>query len=102
MRADADFFCQHLNSPDQRNETTRTEKQKGKVNFVELRSFWHIFRSFDRMWSFFILALQVMVILAWNGGSLGNIFDPVVFKKILSIFITSAILNLGQGLKNMK
>jgi callose synthase len=54
------------------------------------------------MWSFFILALQVMVILAWNGGSLGNIFDPVVFKKILSIFITSAILNLGQGLKNMK
>uniref|UniRef100_A0A0E0GG73 1,3-beta-glucan synthase n=1 Tax=Oryza nivara TaxID=4536 RepID=A0A0E0GG73_ORYNI len=97
MRADADFFCQHLNSPDQRNETTRTEKQKGKVNFVELRSFWHIFRSFDRMWSFFILALQVMVILAWNGGSLGNIFDPVVFKKILSIFITSAILNLGQA-----
>uniref|UniRef100_A0A0E0CUJ9 1,3-beta-glucan synthase n=1 Tax=Oryza meridionalis TaxID=40149 RepID=A0A0E0CUJ9_9ORYZ len=97
MRADADFFCQHLNSPDQRNETTRTEKQKGKVNFVELRSFWHIFRSFDRMWSFFILALQVMIILAWNGGSLGNIFDPVVFKKILSIFITSAILNLGQA-----
>lgn len=40
-------------------QTTRTEKQKGKVNFVELRSFWHIFRSFDRMWSFFILALQV-------------------------------------------
>uniref|UniRef100_A0A0E0K890 1,3-beta-glucan synthase n=1 Tax=Oryza punctata TaxID=4537 RepID=A0A0E0K890_ORYPU len=78
-------------------KTTRTEKQKGKVNFVELRSFWHIFRSFDRMWSFFILALQVMVILAWNGGSLGNIFDPVVFKKILSIFITSAILNLGQA-----
>uniref|UniRef100_J3LJJ4 1,3-beta-glucan synthase n=1 Tax=Oryza brachyantha TaxID=4533 RepID=J3LJJ4_ORYBR len=97
MRSNADFFCQHLNSPDQINETTRIQKQKGKVNFVELRSFWHIFRSFDRMWSFFILALQVMVILAWNGGSLGNIFDPVVFKKILSIFITSAVLNLGQA-----
>lgn len=39
--------------------TIKADKQKGKVNFVELRSFWHIFRSFDRMWSFFILALQV-------------------------------------------
>ena len=39
-----------------------------------------------------------MIILAWNGGSLANIFDYVVFKKILSIFITSAILNLGQGM----
>ncbi|XP_062216922.1 callose synthase 3-like isoform X3 [Phragmites australis] len=78
-------------------QSTRTGKQKGKVNFVELRSFWHIFRSFDRLWSFFILALQVMIILAWNGGSLSNIFDPVVFKKILSIFITSSILNLGQA-----
>jgi len=93
MRADADFFCQ----PDERNESTRISKQKGKVNFVELRSFWHIFRSFDRLWSFFILALQVMIILAWDGGSLASIFDYAVFKKVLSIFITSAILNLGQA-----
>lgn len=35
----------------------------GKINFVEIRSFWHIFRSFDRMWSFFILSLQVIVFL---------------------------------------
>lgn len=33
----------------------------GKVNFVEIRSFWHIFRSFDRMWSFLILSLQVCI-----------------------------------------
>ncbi|KAK1653393.1 hypothetical protein QYE76_071198 [Lolium multiflorum] len=99
MRADADFFCQPTNPPDERNESTvRSDKQKGKVNFVELRSFWHIFRSFDRMWNFFIIALQIMVILAWSeGGSLGNVFDPLVFKRILSIFITSAILNLGQA-----
>jgi callose synthase len=31
----------------------------GKTNFVEIRSFWQIFRSFDRMWSFYILSLQV-------------------------------------------
>jgi len=49
------------------------------------------------MWSFFILALQVMIILAWNGGSLAYIFDSVVFKKVLSIFITSAILNFYQA-----
>uniref|UniRef100_M8CWL7 1,3-beta-glucan synthase n=1 Tax=Aegilops tauschii TaxID=37682 RepID=M8CWL7_AEGTA len=99
MRADADFFCQPLKPVDERNEgTIKADKQKGKVNFVELRSFWHIFRSFDRMWSFFILALQIMIILAWSeGGSLGNIFDPLVFKEILSIFITSSILNLGKA-----
>ncbi|CAM0870224.1 unnamed protein product [Alopecurus aequalis] len=99
MRADADFFCQPINPPDERNESTvRAFKQKGKVNFVEIRSFWHILRSFDRMWHFFIIALQIMVILAWSeGGSLGNIFDPLVLKQILSIFITSAILNLGQA-----
>ncbi|CAN6237754.1 unnamed protein product [Urochloa humidicola] len=96
MRADGDFFYQPSNLPE-RNQGTRKGKQKGKVNFVELRSFWHIFRSFDRLWRFFILALQVMIILAWNGGSLANIFDYMVFKKILSIFITSAILNLGQA-----
>jgi hypothetical protein len=33
----------------------------GKVNFVEIRSFWHIFRSFDRMWIFLILSLQVNI-----------------------------------------
>ena len=38
-----------------------------------------------------------MVILAWNGGSPGDIFDGVVFKKILSFFITAAVLKLTQG-----
>ena len=97
----------------------------GKINFVEIRSFWHIFRSFDRMWSFYILCLQVplhalssflicsrnlvfcfsissfvsqaMIIIAWNGGSPGDAFDDGVFKEVLSIFITAAILKLGQG-----
>lgn len=31
----------------------------GKTNFVEVRSFLQIYRSFDRMWTFLILALQV-------------------------------------------
>ncbi|KAI3421638.1 uncharacterized protein J3R85_011988 [Psidium guajava] len=70
----------------------------GKVNFVEIRSFWHIFRSYDRMWSFFILCLQAMIIVGWNGsGDPIDVFTPDVFKKVLSIFITAAILKLGQA-----
>ncbi|GFZ12979.1 glucan synthase-like 12 [Actinidia rufa] len=102
MRADADFFCLPI-------EQLRFEKHGdskpvggdrwvGKVNFVEIRSYWHIFRSFDRMWSFFILCLQAMIIVAWNGsGQPSSIFSSDVFKKVLSVFITAAILKLGQG-----
>ncbi|KAK4342214.1 hypothetical protein RND71_038030 [Anisodus tanguticus] len=35
-----------------------TGGRKPKSNFVEIRTFWHLYRSFDRMWIFFILALQ--------------------------------------------
>ncbi|XP_019429555.1 PREDICTED: callose synthase 3-like [Lupinus angustifolius] len=102
MRADADFFClpvEHLFF-DKSNDDKPANKDRwvGKVNFVEIRSFWHIFRSFDRMWSFFILCLQAMIIIAWNGS--GNplaIFNGGVFKKVLSVFITAAILKLGQA-----
>jgi callose synthase len=45
--------------------------------------------------SFFIS--QAMIILAWNGGTPSDIFDAGVFKQVLSIFITAAILKLGQG-----
>lgn len=102
MRADADFFSQPFETLRERNgenkPVTTRDRWTGKVNFVEIRSFWHIFRSFDRMWSFLILCLQAMIIIAWNGsGSLSGIFDGVIFKKVLSIFITAAILKLGQS-----
>uniref|UniRef100_A0A0D9VN45 1,3-beta-glucan synthase n=1 Tax=Leersia perrieri TaxID=77586 RepID=A0A0D9VN45_9ORYZ len=101
MRADADFF----KTPDYafhdevngENRPAGRGQWMGKVNFVEIRSFWHIFRSFDRMWSFLILSLQAMIIIAWNGGTPSDIFDAGVFKQVLSIFITAAILKLGQA-----
>jgi hypothetical protein len=34
--------------------------RKPKTNFVEVRTFLHLFRSFNRMWMFFILAFQVI------------------------------------------
>ncbi|XP_074292590.1 callose synthase 3-like [Silene latifolia] len=102
MRADADFFCltTEESSQDRNGEgvPARRDRWVGKVNFVEIRSFLHIFRSFDRMWSFFILALQAMIILAWNGsGDPSAIFEIRVFKQVLSIFITASILKLVQA-----
>lgn len=112
------------------------DRWKAKINFVEIRSFWHIFRSFDRMWSFFILSLQVcwihilylafskpcqlialnsvvnvlymssvksiflqaMIIMAWSdSGQPTSIFVDDGFKKVLSLFITAAILKFAQG-----
>ncbi|KAL3604876.1 hypothetical protein D5086_005735 [Populus alba] len=103
MRADADFFC--LSSEQLRfvqngdDKPAYRDRWVGKVNFVEIRTFWHAFRSFDRMWSFFILCLQAMIIVAWNGsGKLSAIFSGDVFKKVLSVFITAAILKLGQAI----
>ncbi|KAL2940900.1 Callose synthase 3 [Bienertia sinuspersici] len=107
MRKEADFFClpneklrqdrNGENKPDEKK--TKAENQwTGKVNFVEIRTCWHVFRSFDRMWSFFILALQAMIIVAWNGtGDPSAIFEINVFKNVLSIFITASIIKLGQA-----
>lgn len=39
-----------------------------------------------------------MIIIAWNGsGDISAVFETDVFKKVLSIFITAAILKLAQG-----
>ncbi|XLR28221.1 hypothetical protein S83_056121, partial [Arachis hypogaea] len=40
---------------------------------------------------------KAMIIVAWNGsGNPSAIFNGDVFKKVLSVFITAAILKLGQ------
>ncbi|XP_014500928.1 callose synthase 2 [Vigna radiata var. radiata] len=104
MRVDSDFFSvpsrreQRQVNKDEENRVRATDRWSGKVNFVEIRTFWHVFRSFDRMWSFYILCLQAMIIIAWNGsGQLSSVFEGDVFKKVLSIFITAAILKLAQA-----
>ncbi|KVI09417.1 1,3-beta-glucan synthase subunit FKS1-like, domain-1 [Cynara cardunculus var. scolymus] len=85
MRADADFFCEpeKLRQFDKNGDNKPPGKDRwvGKVNFVEIRSYWH-----------------AMIIVAWNGsGDLTSIFDSDVFKKVLSVFITASILKLGQA-----
>ncbi|KAM6553831.1 hypothetical protein CsatB_014593 [Cannabis sativa] len=104
MRATSSFFCcpndnkVDTHDRDKERSAPNVDRWIGKSNFVEIRSFYHIFRSFDRMWSFYILSLQAMIIVAWNGsGELSSIFEADVFNKVLSIFITAAILKLGQA-----
>ncbi|KAH7844337.1 hypothetical protein Vadar_026931 [Vaccinium darrowii] len=82
--------------------TTDGEKEQkwlGKTNFVEVRSFLQIFRSFDRMWSFLILSLQAMIIMASHEvESPFEVFDATILEDVMSIFITSAILKLIQAI----
>ncbi|KAJ0731937.1 putative 1,3-beta-glucan synthase [Helianthus annuus] len=67
MRADADFFSHPEKSRESEKngdgKPSNKHRRVAKVNFVEIRSYWHVFRSFDRMWSFFILCLQVTFIV---------------------------------------
>ncbi|CAK7346670.1 unnamed protein product [Dovyalis caffra] len=96
----ADFFVHSDEMPpaSERSNQGTGGKRKPKTNFVEVRTFWHLFRSFDRMWIFFILALQAMIIIAWSpSGSIASFFDEDVFRSVLSIFVTSAFLNLLQA-----
>ncbi|XP_022759116.1 callose synthase 7-like isoform X2 [Durio zibethinus] len=73
-------------------------RRKPKINFVEVRTFWQLYRSFNRMWIFFIMALQAMIIVAWahSGSSVANNED--VLRRVLSIFITYAILSFLQAI----
>ncbi|MCL7026663.1 hypothetical protein MKW94_009712, partial [Papaver nudicaule] len=100
MNRESDFFI-HTEKKDpklqQRPNQVTAGERKPKTNFVEVRTFWHLFRSFDRMWIFFILALQAMIIIAWNpSGSPFALFEEEVFKSVLSIFLTWALLNFLQ------
>ncbi|XP_024527354.1 callose synthase 5 isoform X1 [Selaginella moellendorffii] len=98
MRADADFFVPPARKIVKGTSGKRLSQRLNKTGFVEIRSFWHIFRSFDRMWTFFILALQVMIIISWSGtGSPSDIVRGDTLKQVSSIFITAAVLRFLQG-----
>ncbi|CAM0881256.1 unnamed protein product [Alopecurus aequalis] len=100
MNPASDFFGDPTKSKDdiERHDRSISRRRMSKTNFVEVRTFLHLFRSFDRMWAFFILALQAMIIIAWSpSGSLSAIFDPAVFRNVMTIFITAAFLNFLQA-----
>ncbi|KAM3349450.1 hypothetical protein ACQJBY_022442 [Aegilops geniculata] len=96
----SDFFADPTKTKNdiERHDHSMSRRRMSKTNFVEVRTFLHLFRSFDRMWAFFILAFQAMVIIAWSpSGSLSAIFEPAVFRNVMTIFITAAFLNFLQA-----
>ncbi|KAG6506231.1 hypothetical protein ZIOFF_031553 [Zingiber officinale] len=81
--------------------TPPTKNRVGKTGFVEQRSFWNLYRSFDRLWVMLVLLLQAAIIVAWHGNktypwqNLQTRNDQV---RLLTIFITWAGLRLLQSL----
>ncbi|KAF6142022.1 hypothetical protein GIB67_037990 [Kingdonia uniflora] len=79
---------------------SKEKRGVGKTGFVEQRSFWNAFRSFDRLWILHILFLQAAMIVAWEETSLPwqalKIRDVQV--RALSIFITWASLRFLQSI----
>ncbi|GLT29454.1 hypothetical protein SLA2020_043220 [Shorea laevis] len=78
------------------NKNTRV----GKTGFVEQRSFWNVFRSFDRLWVLLILFLQAMIIVAWEETKTPwkALERREVQVKLLTVFITWGGLRLWQSI----
>ncbi|XP_024977661.1 callose synthase 5-like [Cynara cardunculus var. scolymus] len=97
MRDDGDFF-KSTRDMAQGKQPSQKAGSLGKLYFVETRSFWNTFRSFDRLWTFFILALQIMIIIAWSDVSISGVFEKQMLYNLSSIFITAAFLRLFQSI----
>ncbi|CAL9780103.1 unnamed protein product [Musa acuminata subsp. burmannicoides] len=80
--------------------TPPNKNRIGKTGFVEQRSFWNLFRSFDRLWVMLILFLQAAIIVAWRGETYPwqNLQTRDDQVRVLTIFITWAGLRLLQSI----
>ncbi|CAH8375109.1 unnamed protein product [Eruca vesicaria subsp. sativa] len=98
MRDDGDFFKSTRDMAQVgKKGSLRKAGNTGKSNFTETRTFWHIYHSFDRLWTFYLLALQAMIILAFERVELREILNKDVLYALSSIFITAAFLRLLQS-----
>ncbi|KAF4348277.1 hypothetical protein G4B88_025031 [Cannabis sativa] len=79
--------------------TTPKSRRVGKTGFVEQRSFWNLFRSFDRLWILLILFFQAAVIVAWDGETFPwqGLERRDVQVELLTVFITWGALRLLQS-----
>ncbi|XP_022879526.1 callose synthase 5-like [Olea europaea var. sylvestris] len=101
MSDGGEFFKSTQDSAKGKQAPQKKPGTMGKSFFVETRSFWHNFRSFDRLWTFFILALQAMIIIAWSDVSILDIFQKNVLYDLSSIFITAAFLRFLQSMLDL-
>ncbi|XP_075514445.1 callose synthase 10-like isoform X2 [Primulina tabacum] len=68
-------------------------KRTGKSSFVEHRTFFHLYRSFHRLWIFLIIMFQALAIIGFNKGKI----NLNTFKTLLSIGPTFAIMNFFES-----
>ena len=75
-------------------------KHVGKTGFVEQRSFWNLFRSFDRLWIMLVLFLQAAIIVAWEERTYPwqALEDRTVQVRALTIFFTWSGMRFLQSL----
>ncbi|KAF7805934.1 callose synthase 12-like [Senna tora] len=80
--------------------TSSRAKHVGKTGFVEQRSFWNLFRSFDRLWVMLILFLQAAIIVAWEEKTYPwqALQQREVQVRALTIFLTWSSLRFLQSL----
>lgn len=80
--------------------TTNKGKKVGKTGFVEQRSFWNLFRSFDKLWIMLILFLQAAIIVAWEQRQYPwqALERRPVQVKVLTVFFTWSGLRFLQSL----
>ncbi|KAL9664328.1 hypothetical protein QQ045_019728 [Rhodiola kirilowii] len=98
MRDDGDFFKTTRDMKQGRQTSNKKSESTGKSNFVETRSFWHIFRSFDRLWTFYILALQLMGTIAWKDKPLTELIQQKEgLLGLSSVFLTASFLRVLQS-----
>ncbi|KAL3696578.1 hypothetical protein R1sor_010654 [Riccia sorocarpa] len=69
LRWPLEMSCNYLVKPED-----KSRYKVGKTGFVEQRSFWNIYRSFDRVWIGLILMLQILIIVAFRAKP--EIRDP--------------------------
>uniref|UniRef100_A0A0D3EU39 1,3-beta-glucan synthase n=1 Tax=Oryza barthii TaxID=65489 RepID=A0A0D3EU39_9ORYZ len=71
----------------------------GKTGFVEQRSFWNVYRSFDRVWVMHILFFQAAMIVAWDGKTPWvSLRFRDIQVRVLSVFITWGGLRFVQAM----
>ncbi|KAJ4836809.1 Callose synthase 12 [Turnera subulata] len=77
----------------------KDKRRVGKTGYVEQRSFWHLVRSFDRLWVMLILFLQAAVIVAWEEKEYPwqALESREVQVKVLTVFFTWSGLRLLQS-----
>ncbi|KAL3509379.1 hypothetical protein ACH5RR_028780 [Cinchona calisaya] len=80
--------------------TTNKGKKVGKTGFVEQRSFWNLFRSFDKLWIMLILFIQAAIIVAWEQRKYPwqALERRPVQVKVLTVFFTWSGLRFLQSL----